>query len=76
LELSPICSATFNVKGVGENIAGIDRISSASVGQGVSSLSDYAYALIASWIAVIMATAVPFVGTLVSTGFSELGTML
>jgi Flp pilus assembly pilin Flp len=37
----------------------------------VSSISDFAYALFASWIAVIIATAIPLVDTLVNTGFSE-----
>lgn len=40
------------------------------------SIIENAYALIASWIAVIIATAVPLVGMLVSAGFSEVGAML
>ena len=40
------------------------------------SIVENAYALIGSWIAVIIATAVPLVGMLASAGLSDVGNML
>jgi Flp pilus assembly pilin Flp len=39
-------------------------------------IRDIAYSTIASWIAVVVVTSAPLVGSLVSEGFIELGKML
>ena len=47
-----------------------------ALGRTKDSVIETAYGLIASWIAVIIVTAVSLVGMLVSAGFSEVGNTL